>query len=232
MLPPADVLAYGRHLARVTGIDGPDGESLAAEAWATHADPLWRTVARRRCVDERRKVSGRNGHDRRPLVMFDEPLAVDRDLTWGDVLGADSEGGYLEVETRVDLVAAIGGLSDTNLATLARVYWLGMAFDTVGQSAIARAMREARKGAPKPTRPAPDPPPPRQRVAPEGGTPLTRQQTVVLEHAAQGMTNDQIAAALTVSVNTVKTTIMHARARLDARDKTHAVALAIRAGLI
>lgn len=54
----------------------------------------------------------------------------------------------------------------------------------------------------------------------------------MLALAAEGLTNEQIASRLSVSSNTVKTTFQNAIGRLEAASRTHAVAIAIRAGWI
>lgn len=229
MLPPADVLAYGRRAARAAGIDAEDGESFAAEAWATFPPQMWHTVTRRWCVNERRKVSGRgNGPDRRPVVVFDQPVGDDdRDAkSLGDLLTAGPDPDLEQAETRVDLVAALVDLDDGDLAALARAYWLGLGA-RAAQVPVARAIRHARANR------APAGEPPRERMRHRTtDQPLTAAETNILTRVAQGMTNQQIAADLTVSVNTVKTTLKNASASLGASDRAHAVALAIRAGLI
>ena len=56
--------------------------------------------------------------------------------------------------------------------------------------------------------------------------------TCYLEAAAAGLTVPRTAAVFGVSTETVKTSLKRARHRLDARNTTHAVAQAIRAGLL
>lgn len=135
---PLDVLAEARSLAWRCGIDEPSAISLTAEAWSDHPDPLWRTVAHRRCVDERRRLSGRTGDDRQPVPILDDP-----DMP--DLTGCD-DPDLCAVEDRCDLVAVIGRLPDDELAALARTFWLRMPWtvDTY------RAVRHARKPPPAP----------------------------------------------------------------------------------
>lgn len=74
--------------------------------------------------------------------------------------------------------------------------------------------------------------------APAGGAPavvrtaLTRQQTAVLRLIAEGHGNAAIADQLHCSEHTVKNAIYDLMARLQVRNRSHAVASAIRAGLI
>ncbi|MEV8097106.1 LuxR C-terminal-related transcriptional regulator [Kitasatospora sp. NPDC085879] len=70
---------------------------------------------------------------------------------------------------------------------------------------------------------------PRPAAAP---SPLTARQTAVLTLIAEGHGNVAIAAALSCSEHTVKNVVYDLMARLQARNRAHAVARAVRAGLI
>ncbi|ACS43611.1 Hypothetical protein MexAM1_META2p0768 (plasmid) [Methylorubrum extorquens AM1] len=61
---------------------------------------------------------------------------------------------------------------------------------------------------------------------------LSRREIEVLQRCAHGLKTDAIAAELEVSAHTVREHIDRARLKLDARNLSHAVALAMRAGLI
>ena len=71
---------------------------------------------------------------------------------------------------------------------------------------------------------------------PAGATPcgvsLTEREIDVLRLAAAGNSNKEIAAALGLVEGTVKNYVSHVMQRLGARDRTHAVLLAIQAKLI
>ena len=60
---------------------------------------------------------------------------------------------------------------------------------------------------------------------------LTEREVAILELIAAGLTNDQIAAELFVSINTVKTHVRTAYRRIGADSRSRAVIWALRHGL-
>ena len=62
--------------------------------------------------------------------------------------------------------------------------------------------------------------------------PLTRRETQILSHIAEGNTNKQIADILGISEQTIKSHVSAILRKLNANDRAHAVALAIRNGWI
>jgi DNA-binding CsgD family transcriptional regulator len=225
-LPP-DVLAAARDFARRAGIDYEDALSHTAQAWGQFPDRgLWRTVALRRCVDQRRRESGRTGPDRRPLVVLDEPIGTAADdPTKGEQLGV-CDPQFAGVEDTILLADRIGDLPDDELASLFKHYYLHISEGSGTPKAVifARALRHARNEAyiPVPVIPVP--------VVP--WVPLTLPEVAALTFAAQGLTVDQIATAMHLSRNTIKTHLARLTAKLKADNTTHAVALALRAGWI
>jgi DNA-binding NarL/FixJ family response regulator len=61
---------------------------------------------------------------------------------------------------------------------------------------------------------------------------LTPRERQVLEHAARGMSNREIGEALNIAEQTVKNHLSAAMRKLSINDRTHAVVVAIRDGLI
>lgn len=71
------------------------------------------------------------------------------------------------------------------------------------------------------------------RAAPSGGIGvLTERETEVLTLVGRGLSNDEIAGALTISIKTVKTHIGNLLAKLHARDRAHLVIAAYEHGLV
>ncbi|HEY4354713.1 MAG TPA: response regulator transcription factor [Acidobacteriaceae bacterium] len=65
-----------------------------------------------------------------------------------------------------------------------------------------------------------------------GEVPLSRREIEVLEKIAEGNRNMDIAAMLFISEETVKGHIKHIMEKLDANDRTEAVAIGVRRGII
>lgn len=61
---------------------------------------------------------------------------------------------------------------------------------------------------------------------------LSPMERKILEHLAEGMSNQEIADALGIGFETVRERAFGIRARLGARNAAHAVALGFRAGIL
>ena len=65
-----------------------------------------------------------------------------------------------------------------------------------------------------------------------GRGPVSPREVEVLQYAAGGRSNREIAAELDISEETVKAHMKNVLAKLDANDRTHAVTIALRRGII
>jgi DNA-binding NarL/FixJ family response regulator len=72
----------------------------------------------------------------------------------------------------------------------------------------------------------------RDMAAHQGTEPLSQREISVLRLVAAGEQNRNIGTALNISEQTVKTRMRNILAKLDARDRTHAVTIALRRGFI
>ena len=69
-------------------------------------------------------------------------------------------------------------------------------------------------------------------VAPARGLTLTSREMEVLQLVAAGNSNKRIARALAIGGETAKTHLRNILKKLGARDRTHAVTLGLRRGII
>lgn len=81
-------------------------------------------------------------------------------------------------------------------------------------------------------RPKRQPPQPEAAKSPRSQMPLSRREYQVLQLVAEGLDNSAIAKILYLSVETVRTHVKNILRKLTARDRTHAVALAFRSGIL
>ncbi len=71
-----------------------------------------------------------------------------------------------------------------------------------------------------------------QRDAANNTTYLSKREIEILTLVAEGRTDNEIAIRLCMSAKTVSWYVKEIRARLDARSRAHAVALAMRQGIL
>ena len=142
------------------------------------------------------------GHRPRVLML----TTFDLDDYVYEALRAGASGFLLKDATADDLVAAV------------RVVAAGEAL--LAPTVTRRLIAEFAK------RPAPD------RVVPAKLRTLTPRETEVLTLIAGGLSNAEIAAALVLGEQTVKTHVGRILAKLDLRDRAQAVVLAYESGLV
>lgn len=60
----------------------------------------------------------------------------------------------------------------------------------------------------------------------------TQRELEILKAMADGLTRQEVAKSLFIGTETVKTHLLHIRAKLNAKNTAHAVAIALRRGMI
>lgn len=199
--------------------------------------------------------------DRRCLVVDGQPVVrigvrelldgqydVEEASTWRDALDALTDTGAFDVavveldgrdraEERLAgpamiraLRKAMPGTGIVAHARRAERQAANAAFDAgalayVAKSSPAAALRQAIEAAAESSRFV-DP------AANGTNLPLTPRQREILQHLADGHSTANVADRLDLSAETVRTHTKATLARLKARDRTHAVAIGLRAGLI
>jgi DNA-binding NarL/FixJ family response regulator len=124
-------------------------------------------------------------------------------------------------------IALLDHLDEAELRAAVVAGAQGVLPSDVGPEALLDALARVRSGEQvgpsfdEPARPDPGP-----------GRPLRPVELRVLELMSEGLTNEGIAARLDLAPRTVKTHVQNLIVRLDARDRTSAVARALRSGLI
>jgi DNA-binding NarL/FixJ family response regulator len=169
-------------------------------------------------------------------------LAIERrpDVVLLDVRMPDTDGisclGRLKIELP-DLPVLMFSAYD-NPTYIARTVALGAAgylLKTVGQQQIVEAIRRVATGEPIWTREelrrvtgALSTP----RAAIDLEVPLTKRESEVLKQLALGLSNKEIAQALTISYETVKEHVQHILRKVGVSDRTQAAVWAVRKGLV
>ncbi|MEU8263734.1 response regulator transcription factor [Micromonospora sp. NPDC048999] len=120
----------------------------------------------------------------------------------------------------------VGSTEITPARLAAAVRSVGHGYGRIPYETLVRLLNEANAAEPAP----PAPVPARPAVCPV--EPLTARQTTVLRLIAEGHGNAAIADTLTCSEHTVKNVIYDLMARLQVRNRAHAVARGVRTGLI
>ncbi|QKV74645.1 response regulator transcription factor [Amycolatopsis sp. Hca4] len=207
---------------------GPETEVLLAEQW-----PLNRAETRRKLEqDPALRVSAEVESlvSLRGVVRAVSPSAV---VVAVDLLGSGDEAALAELAVPVLL---IGEQDDGDrVARLLSPRVRGFVCRSDGAPELAGAVRAVAAGH------ASLPPavagklldtlvrnPPRPAVFDQ----LTQREQDVLQYISQGLTTAEIAAEMVVQTSTIKSHIYHLLQKLRVRDRTQAVALAYRSGIV
>ncbi|WP_371481746.1 response regulator [Kitasatospora sp. NBC_00315] len=187
--------------------DAADGRQALEVSGRTHPDVVLMDVRMPELdgLEATRRLLGRTDGGHRPRVLMLTTFDVD-DYVY-EALRAGASGFLLKDAPPADLIAAV------------RVVAAGEAL--LAPSVTRRLIEDFAR-----TRPAPRRDP---KLRLNG---LTPRETEVLELIARGLSNQEIAAALVLAEQTVKTHIGRVLAKLDLRDRAQAVILAYESGLV
>ncbi|AXI77441.1 response regulator [Peterkaempfera bronchialis] len=188
--------------------EAPDGRQAVEVSGHTHPDVVLMDV-RMPEMDgleaTRRLLSAPPGTVHRPRVLMLTTFDVD-DYVY-EALRAGASGFLLKDAPPADLIAAV------------RVVAAGEAL--LAPSVTRRLIEDFARQRPAPRRA------PGLRL-----NALTPRETEVLEHIARGLSNTEIAEALVLAEQTVKTHVGRILAKLDLRDRAQAVVFAYESGLV
>jgi two-component system NarL family response regulator len=168
------------------------------------------------------------GEESVELFQRHRPDVTLMDLRLGAMTGVDAIREILKIDANAKVVALTMYQGDEDiyraLAAGALSYLLK---DTISQDLI-RTIREVHAG----TQPVMTPEV-KTRLSERAARPaLTRREVTVLELISEGMRNREIAEFLHISEETVQVHVKSILAKLDVRDRTEAVTVALRRGII
>jgi DNA-binding NarL/FixJ family response regulator len=152
------------------------------------------------------------------LVLFDPDLTAST--------GADGVRLLRDSVPGVQVVVLTGNPAADLMRQCLRAGAAGYLLKTASPTMLCEALRQAARGAR-----VVDPALLGSLVDTDPGN-LTPRELDVLAAVSRGLTNRQAAGVLGTRESTVKTLLARAMAKMDASDRTHAVALGLRQGLI
>lgn len=154
---------------------------------------------------------------------------VDLDLGPNQPSGATATRMILRASTETRVVAFTAFDSDADIVRMTEAGAVGYLVKDSRPQALFRAIRQAAEGLAAISAPI------AQRLITRMQSPriaLTARELEVLELAASGLSNRELAERLTVSEATIKSHLHHAFTKLGAENRQAAIATAIRQGII
>ena len=175
------------------------------------------------------QVVGSAATGRESIVMFEKlrPTLVLMDLRLPDMSGVDA---LIAIRTKsptakVIILTTFEGDAEVNRALKAGA--AGYLLKTMPRKQIVESMRQIHAG--------------RRRIDPEvaaklaehmGEETLSQRETEILKQVAEGSRNKEIAADLSLSEETIKSHMKNILEKLGATDRTQAVSIAVRRGIM
>ena len=165
------------------------------------------------------------------LSRLDEwrPRVILQDLLMpGGIDGIETTRRVLQRHPEIAVVALTASMEDARMIGALRAGALGYVRKDAAPETLLAAVRSVARG-----RTYIDPSIDRTaRLTSTNPETLTTRETEVLRHVALGLSNRDIAAALSVSEETVKTHVTHVLAKLNVDNRAQAIVQALKRGLV
>ena len=165
------------------------------------------------------------------LSRLDEwrPRVILQDLMMpGGIDGIETTRRVLQRHPEIAVVALTASMEDARMIGALRAGALGYVRKDAAPETLLAAVRSVARG-----RTYIDPSIDRTaRLTSTDPETLTTRETEVLRHVALGLSNRDIAAALSVSEETVKTHVTHVLAKLNVDNRAQAIVQALKRGLV
>ena len=168
-----------------------------------------------------------NGREGIRQVRAQRPDVTVMDLSLPDMSGIDVLAAIRKEFPGARVVVLTNFEGDVHLQRALKEGAAGYLLKTTSRDEVVEAIRTAHAG--------------RRRFSPEMAArlveglrddPLTPREVAVLQEAASGARNREIGVRLAMAEDTVKAHMKRVMEKLDATDRTHAVVIAVRRGII
>lgn len=163
------------------------------------------------------------------LAQHVEVALVDLDLGQGRADGVAATTAIIAARPTARVIAFTAFDSDSDIVRMVEAGAIGYLLKDSRPQALYRAIRAASAGAPAIADPIAERLHGRQQHPDET---LTARELTVLELAASGLSNKDLARELHISEATVKTHLHHAFTKLGADNRQSAIAIALKQGLV
>jgi DNA-binding NarL/FixJ family response regulator len=165
------------------------------------------------------------------LARLDEwrPQVILQDLLMpGGIDGIETTRRVLRRHPEIAVVALTASMDEARMIGALRAGALGYVRKDAAPETLLAAVRSVARG-----RPYIDPSIDRTaRLTSTDPEALTARETEVLRHMALGLSNREIAAALSVSEETVKTHVTHVLAKMNVDNRAQAIVQALKRGIV